>query len=605
MFDFIAEINTINSKSELNNEIFNSIDVYKKLNFNTNIIESENSKFVYLTKHSNTNSVFENEKYIVLIFGYCFTRINNSENSEKKRLFAENIADFYNKYQSEITKFIKGSYSVLIFEKEKKILNIFTDEFNLRKVYYAKINDKLLITNSLSVFPKYSENYFSKLNQKSLLEYYLFDFDLNNDTFIENVKVLDSGSHLKYSDNQISIKNYWNIFDHYNNLTPVLDKKASIIRIEKILKQNIKMYAENSEKTAFALTGGYDSRTNLALLNGNLKDKFFYSYGIKESFDVKISKKIASKFKLNFKSFLMDGDFEKKFDENAEISVGIGDGESEMNRANYIFAYKNIYKNYDYILTGLFGSELIKRPTSLGGYIDKNVKSILLSSNLEETFNEIIDKIKAKDFINQEVIDKYKNKIFEELKSNKFLNNNYETALKFFYYITGIGISKYFMKEIKVERPFVENLHPFLDIEFVDELLKTPFPWVFNWNTKKSLFENLKIHRFYACIIDMNNPKLANIISTHAYKPKYLLNKIYLPFLIIQYYYYSKKIKKIGIFKSQNLNENFYNKYKNELNIYSQVFNNQNIEYDFKKHMKNFTRLTSIQIWMKKSGIKI
>jgi len=605
MFDFIAEINIDNSKSELKKDFFSLIDVYKKLSYHNNSIELENSRFVYLSKHENTKSVFENNEFVVLIFGYCFTRLKTEELTKKRRLFADDIADLFKKYGNEFYKQIKGSYSIIIFEKSTNKLNVYTDEFNLRKVYYAKSNDKVIISSSLAAFSNYSEKEFSKLNNKSLIEYYLFDFDLNNDTFIENVKVLEAGANLQYFDNELNINEIWNIFEHYKNIKPTLDKKTSIESTEKILKQNMEMYVNDSSKTAFALTGGYDSRTNLALLKENTKNKFFYSYGLNESFDVVISKKIAAKFKLNFKSFVTGDNFDNSFNENADISIAIGDGESEMNRANYIFAYKNIYKNYDYILTGLFGSELIKRPTSLGGYIDKNVKSILLSNDIEATYNKIIEKVKLENFINNDIIEKHKAEIFEELKENKFLNNDYSTSLKFFYYITGIGICKYFMKEIKVERPYVENLHPFLDIEFVDELLKTPFPWVYNWDIKKSLFENLKIHKFYASIISRNNKKLANIISTHAYKPKYLLKNIYLPLLIIQYFYYSRKIKKIGIFRNQNLAYDFYKKHKDDLKKYSEVFNNNDIENEHKKHMKNFTRLTSIQIWMKKNGIKI
>jgi len=556
-------------------------------------------------KNDKNKSVLENNEFVVLIYGYTFTRLKSTELTEKRRLFAEDIASLYGKYGNEFYKQIKGSYSIIIFEKNINKLNVYTDEFNLRKVYYAKSNDKLILSSSLAAFSNYSEKEFSKLNNKSLIEYYLFDFDLNNDTFIENVKVLETGTNLQYFDNELKVNKVWDIFEHYKNLKPTLDKETSIEATEKILKQNMEMYVNDSSKTAFALTGGYDSRTNLALLKENTKNKFFYSYGLNESFDVVISKKIASKFKLNFKSFVTGADFDNSFSENAEISVGIGDGESEMNRANYIFAYKNIYKNYDYILTGLFGSELIKRPTSLGGYIDKNVKSILLSKDIEATYNEIIEKAKSENFINSDIIEKHKSEIFEELKANKFLNNDYSTSLKFFYYITGIGICKYFMKEIKVERPYVENLHPFLDIEFVDELLKTPFPWVYNWDTKKSLFENLKIHKFYATIISRNNKKLSNIISTHAYKPKYLLKSIYLPLLIVQYFYFSRKIRKIGIIRSQNLSFDFYKKHKDDLKQYSEVFNNENIEYEHKKHMKNFTRLSSIQIWLKKNGIKI
>jgi len=270
-----------------------------------------------------------------------------------------------------------------------------------------------------------------------------------------------------------------------------------------------------------------------------------------------------------------------------------------------VYVYKNFIGKYNSILTGLFGSELIKRPTSLGGYIDVHVRDILQSSNIEQCFNQIIEKAKSENFIKIEVIDKYKDQIFEEIKANPFLNNSYNGAHKFFFFITGIGNCKYFMKEIKTERPFVENLHPYLDIEFIELLMQTPFPWLYNWEAKKSLLKNLQIHKFYSYLIHWNNKKLANIITTHSYKPKYLLKKIWLPFLAIQYIYYKKKIKKIGIFKNESLVSDFYKKRKGIFEIYKDIFNQNRLENEQLKHQKDFTKLSSLQIWMNENKLKI
>jgi hypothetical protein len=364
------------------------------------------------------------------------------------------------------------------------------------------------------------------------------------------------------------------------------------------MKKNLDLYISQPDKTAFALTGGFDSRTNLALLGDKAEKCFFYSYGLKESYDVKLSGKIGRKLKLNFKAFPMDENYEKGFDDDAEMAILLGDGSSEMSRANYVYVYKNFIGKYHSILTGLFGSELIKRPTSLGGYIDVHVRDILNCQDLEQCFNQIIEKAKSQNFFKPEIIDEYKDQILSDIKINPFLNNQFKSALKFFFFIAGIGNCKYFMKEIKTERPFVENLHPYLDIEFIELLMKTPFPWLYNWEAEKSLLKNLKIHKFYSYLIYWNNKKLADIITTHSYKPKYLLKKIWIPFLAIQYFYYKKKIKKIGIFKNDNLIFEFYTRRKEIFSRYSSVFNQNFIENERLKNAKEFAKLSSLQVWL-------
>jgi hypothetical protein len=605
MFDFFAEINFKEKETKLSDDFFENQEVYKKLPHKAYQTEFNNSKFLWLSKFDDTDSVFENDQYITLIYGYVFTRLDAELKIGTKRLTAQGISTLYLEHNQEITNYIKGSFSILIFDKQRSEVIVFTDKFNIKNIYYSYANDQLLVSSSLSAFSHYSPENFSKANVKSILEYYLFDFDLVNESFIENVNTLPSSTMLFADKTGINKKTYWSIFDRFDNTEPVYNQYDGIKEIEKLMKKNLKLYLGNPDKTAFALTGGYDSRTNLALLNGSLDENFFYSYGLEESYDIRLAKKVAKELNLNFKAFKMDDNYAKSFDEDAEIAIALGDGASEMNRANYVYVYKDLFNTYDQILTGLFGSELIKRPTSLGGYIDINIRDLLLTNNVDECFEKIIERAKEENFIKSDIIDKYKDQILTDLKSNKFIVNEYEGARKFFFFITAIGNCKYFMKEVKTERPFVENLHPYLDIEFIELLMKTPYPWVYNWETKKSLLENLKIHKFYAYLIHRNNKKLSNIISTHAYKPKYLLRKIYLPFLIFQFLYYRRKIKKIGIFRNEEVIWDFYQKRKKVFPKFESLFNQQNIENEHTKHLKDFTQLSSLQIWMNNNNITL
>jgi len=605
MFDFFIEI--IYSGSSIfpkQKKIFFSENLCDENNCYQKRIEKKNINIAVLSKDEQFSSFFDTNEYTVLIYGYCFTRLDG-QIKNKRRLYANDILDLYEVEGKNITSVIKGSYSILIYNNKQNSIEVFTDELNLRNVYYAKNDDKLILSSSLSAYTNYSKKDFDTVNLKSVIEYALFDFDLVNETFIKGVKSIPPASHLHYSGKKILIKQYWDIFSEFKNTKPVLNEEKSFEKVESLLKQNLALYLSKPKKTAFALTGGYDSRTNLALLNGKFGSGYYYSYGVDGSYDIKFAKIVASKLKLNYNAFILNNSFANSFDKNAEIAIDMGDGIAEMSRANYIYVFKKITNKFDYILTGLFGSELIKRPTSLGGYIDKNIQSLLLSNNIKTTFDEIIQKAKSTAFINPEIIEKYKSEIYIDLIKNKYINNEYKGAQKFFFFITGKGIRKYFMKEIKVERAFVENLHPFFDIEFIQLLLKTPFPWLYNWEAKKSLLENLKIHKFYAKLIHDNNKKLSNIPSTHAYKPKYLLKKLYLPFLVLQYIYYRPKIKTAGIFKNEKLIWSFYKNRKATIKEYGQIFINENIEKNYLKHQKEFGKLISLQVWMRNNKLNI
>lgn len=604
MFDFFIETGKNLSNNSLDKDLFYSAEFCNKKRCHSLSINLDNFKAIMLGKDEKFPEVLQTDDYIVMIFGYCFSRSKN-ENNQVIRLQADDLFKIYKKYDQEIVHQIKGSYVLIIFNSKSNSLNIFTDELNIRNVYYAQQDNKLLISNTLSSFIKHSAKDFSVVNTKSVLEYALFDFILTNETFIKQINCLAPASHLNYQNNQLKITQYWDIFSAFNKQSSELTEKESFEQINQLLKKNLAAYLSDPKKTAFALTGGYDSRTNLALLNGKHSHGYYYSYGIKGSYDIKFAQKVAKKLNLNFKPFILDHRFAEDFPVNALTAIKVGDGMVEMSRANYIHAFKEVGKDFDYILTGLFGSELIKRPTSLGGYIDKNIQSLIFSTNFDASYETIIEKALENGCVNKDLLKIHKSEILNDLKSNKYIYNQYPDAQKYFFYMVGWGMRKYFMKEIKAERLFVENLHPYMDIEFIELLLKTPFPWVYNWGKKKSLFDNLKIHKFYAQLMQMNNKKLNNIPTTHAYKPKYLLNKLYLPLLIGQYIYLRRKIKKIGIFNNTKLMKNFYEQEKHKIEEYNVLFNNEEIVRNYPSGIKNFNKLISLQIWMKENKLEL
>ncbi len=606
MFDFILELAAKDTKSFAGNNLFT---IEQNSDFGTcynKTVTHDNFNLYAVGKQEQFRDIHEDEKHVVFVYGYAFDRLS-SDVQDKKRLFAKDLCNLYEKQELKLPHFIKGSYVIAVYDKSNEMLNAFSDEMNIRNVYYGQTKDgSLVISSSLSAFSKYSSEDFSEVNKKSIIEYALFDSDLSDETFLKNVKFIEPGSIFQYSkENGIKIEKFWNIFEAFKSDKPEMSEEESFGKIEDLLKKNLALYLSEPDKTAFALTGGYDSRTNLALLQGKHDNGFFYSYGSADTYDIRFARLVAKKLKLNYNAFILKEEFDRDFNKDATFAIEMGDGLAEVNRANYVFVYKQMTSKFDHILTGLFGSELIKRPTSLGGYIDKNVQSLLLSDNIRATYDEIIEQFKQAAHINPNIVEQYKEEIFADIQKNKYINNEFSGAQKFFFYITGLGVRHYFSKELKVERPYIENLHPFLDIEFIELLLKSPFPWLYNWEIKKNLMKNLKIHKFYARMIHRNNKKLSNLPTTHAYRPAFLVHSIALPLLIMQYLYYQPKIKNAKAFKLDDKIWRFYEAKKEAIKQYSNMFVNKNIENCFTKKQKEFNKLISVQVWLERNQLRI
>ena len=583
-------------------------EVYKKLTYHKRLSEHPHASIVSLYKREpDALSFFEDERVEVYIFGYCFPRMDSHLFKEQKRLTASQLAFAYREQHQHMLKQLKGSFSVLILDKEKRQLQLFTDPLNVRPAYYYQKGSRLAVSTSQSAIVQYMQSMGEEpeIDEVSVMEYYLFEYGLGHQTYIRSVSCMPPGGWLSFTKEEgRKERQYWNAFEDLKNFKIEYKEEEGLDKLEEVLKHNIDLYLSGGRPTAVALTGGFDSRTNLALLGDRAKDFLFYSYGIADTYDMTIPQEIAQKTGLRYKPIYLHRKYQEQYSRNARQAIGMGDGIAEANRANYLYAFRELGKEYDSILTGLFGSELIKHPTSVGNFINQRSKRLLNSQQPAEEWKKIIEEAKSDGFIQPEMLKKHGAELEERVLNNPYLMNDHPMQVKYFYFLLMVGVRKYFMKEIKVERPYVENLHPFLDIEFVEMLLKTPFPWVYHWTGKKDLVKSLQTHRLYVSLIHRNRPELTNILSTHGYKPRYLLHNATLPLMSLQYWYYKDRIKAKSSFKSL---EPVW-KYFREQPVngkYQRLIDNHQLRALRDQDTKNNIKLSSLQHWFAANEITL
>lgn len=603
LFDFIAFIDPSKNLSDeppaqVKNP-FAALEHYASLSYHVQEASSEHARVISLHKHPNeTPSVFRDDALEIYIFGYCFTRLRSDRFPEKGRLDAERIAQCYRTWGTDFVREIKGSFAILLVDKSARQYHVYTDPLNVKPVYYYQEGSQLVVSSALSALlhHRQEEGLPMELNYPAIIEYYLFEYPLNDDTYLQAVQTVPAGGRLRFSSEGLEVATYWNAFEELNNFTIVHRGEAAIDTLETVLKQNLELYWFDPARTAVALTGGYDSRTNLALLGDKAQESLLYSYGTVDTYDLSIPQRIAQRLNLNYRPIPLDEDYRREFNENARLAISLGDGIAEANRGNYLYAFKRIGQEYDYILTGLFGSELIKHPTSVGNFINQETKQLLETDDAESHLDAMLESAATEGYLDADVVRKYGDVVKQRVLTNPYIVNDHPLPIKYFYYLLMVGIRKYFMKEIKVERPFVENLYPFFDLEFIETLLQTPFPWIHHWAGKKNLIKSIETHRFYVAIIQRNQPKLADILSTHGYTPRYLLSRFSLPLVTLQYLYYKNKIRAKGSFRSRTPVWEYLERYPPSDHTYGIIRPDalQRTAAD----AKNVIKLASLQQWL-------
>ncbi len=603
LFDFIAFVDTKDPLTPVDS-VGTRRGAYP-LSYHSQESSTEYTQVISLHKHADESySVYRDDALEVYIFGYCFTRLDSQRFTEKSRLSAQRVAQCYQEWGTAFLSEIKGSFAILLLEKATRTAHVFTDPLNVRPVYYYQQGSQLVVSTALNALLRHrqSQSLPTEINRAAVIEYYLFEYPLNDDTYVRSVHTVPAGGWLHFSGEGLRVKTYWNVFERLNNFRIAYRESAAVDRLEELLKKNLALYLSDPARTAVALTGGYDSRTNLALLGDAARDYLLYSYGTAGTYDLSIPQEIAQSLRLNYRAFHLDDRYLRDFDENARLAIELGDGLAEANRGNYLYVFKQLAQDYDYILTGLFGSELIKHPTSVGNFINQATKQLLEADDPARQVDAMLDKAATDGYLDAEAVRAHGDEVKQRVLTNPYIVNDHPLPVKYFYYLLMVGIRKYFMKEIKVERPFVENLHPFFDLEFIETLLQTPFPWIHHWEGKKNLIKSIETHKFYVSIIHRNQPQLASILSTHAYTPRYLLHRFSLPVVALQYLFYKGKIRAKENFKSSTPVLDYLTRHPASDRSYG-IFNPEKL-HPAAADTKSVIKLASLQQWLDKNLIE-
>ena len=577
---------------------FRSSDAHKKLMYAEQEYPSDDAYLMSLLKRQNDrDAVYEDDTMTVFLFGYCFARLDSGHFSDITRLSARQWGKAYQELGDDLLEEVKGSFSVLLFHKTNRELLLFTDPLSVRPLYYLQHESTLVASTTLGAVVQWmhEQGLSPTLNEPAVIEYNLFEYVLNEDTYIQSVYTLPAGGKLRYTPQGLETEQYWNLMERLSNFHVQYNELEATERLEEVMKKNLDLYLFNPERTAVALTGGYDSRTNLALLGNRSKDFLFYSYGTEDTYDLSIPQKIADTLSLRFKAIHLDQQYLHSFNKNADLAIALGDGIAEANRANYLYAFKELGKGYDYILTGLFGSELIKHPTSVGNFISQDMRNLLAAEQPEAYVDELLRRAE-KDAFSKEMIARHRETVKERLLTHPYVVNDHTFPIRYFYFLLGVGVRQYFSKEIKVERPFVENLHPFFDLEFIEVLMKTPFPWIYHWEGKRNLVKSIRTHKFYVSVIRRNHPKLTRMLSTHGYTPYYLLYKPLLPLLSVQYLYYKDRIKSKGSFRSSEAVWTYFKQFEPTISTHGPSMKSPD-------NVKNLIKVSSLKRWLDKYAV--
>jgi asparagine synthase (glutamine-hydrolysing) len=351
--------------------------------------------------------MLSNSKKNIIFFNgeiYNYLELRGLLNTNlKSNSDTEVLINLIEKFGTDILNKVKGMFSIIIYNFEKKEILLIRDRFGMKPLYYFE--DKNFFIASSEIKPIINFNQTSQFNDAAFGDFFFKGY-MHHDkkTFFKEIFQLESSSLLRIRNGKKYFRSFWQIKANTNHEDSFKETKN---KIENLFSITMKEHMISDVEVGSFLSGGNDSSTISLYAKKNQKNLKTFTYDF-EFYDVlkncesRVSKIFAKKNNLeNFTQFISFKDIEDNFDKVIKIV------ETPITSIRLIAFYK-LYglardKNIKVMLEGHGGDELLGgyKYNWLPGFVDNNYRNFNTEKFIHKIFSKKnINQIGFKNLVN-------------------------------------------------------------------------------------------------------------------------------------------------------------------------------------------------------------
>ena len=452
-----------------------------------------------------------NKEIKIIIDGIILPRDNIAD--EVKLLSAGDLmADLFAKYKTDIGRYIKGIYSLIIIEDDKFYL--FADHFGIQKFFYYVKGHNFLFSNNLKLV---SNELKFEFDYEMLAVYALAFHYIGGKTAFKDINYNEPAAKIEF------IKKLK--FGHYWKAEKLLELRKNSLPYNEIARYFTKILYSNldylkADKISLSITGGNDTRNLLAALMKLNLSPHLYTYGDIRSYDAVIALNIAKKTGLNH-SIYNSVPTTDKFTSEAEEIIIKGNSLASIHRAHRLKAVKNESVDNEIMLLGTMGGEFIR-----GVHYDDYIIASLfkkLWKNRHDQKRIIREALNAKFFRCRNL---NLDKIVSILHSEPYFSD--DIPENEFFLLSHITARLHDAQDINLYNHYIPQLVLFLDIDYLELIFSSDNTFLDKKKIKNKWIRRAQNPLFASNLLKNLFPDMLDIEYTGHYKPKdVLFNKYY------------------------------------------------------------------------------
>ncbi|SEP97537.1 asparagine synthase (glutamine-hydrolysing) [Virgibacillus subterraneus] len=251
---------------------------------------------------------YDDEKMWLVFNGeiYNYLELRNELQAEGYEFTTESdtevIAALFSKHKEDAFQFLRGMFSILIWDKELGTLYGARDPFGIKPLFYHEMGEGIVFASEKKSITLMMED--EKVNSEALQHYLSFQFAPEPMTMTVGINKVEPGHYfIKKPNDPIAFKQYWSA-----TFNPILmEKEDWIKRIQDVMYDSVSKHMRSDVPVGSFLSGGIDSTIIVAMakrINPNIKT---FSVGFeREGYsEIDVAKETADKLDVENISYII------------------------------------------------------------------------------------------------------------------------------------------------------------------------------------------------------------------------------------------------------------------------------------------------------------
>ncbi len=413
-----------------------------------------------------------------------------------------------------------GFFYLLYLDANSPIVRVYSSLFGILPLYYYESRDQILVSSSIRLILD-SVKKDLPVDKQYILERTLFNYGLFNRTYFVGIKLLKA-NHYAEIDSGVKEVSQFDATDLYT--ADPQKGKPTLERLSDFFVRNTEKYL-GEEEYALSFTGGFDGRSLLGVSKYFGRNFFTYSFGSEDSRDVLLPLSQSATIGVRFTPIYLDAEYLAKWSYTfGRELIEKTEGYASFARAHYLYAAKQLSLKANYIITGNFGSELLRALHNSGVMISKELIEFFRRDN--GSWEKEWAASPRLSVLRKAGLGVGIQQVIEEAHQFKATYSGLNRNQLLYVYLLNEIFRKYFGPEVCMQRYFLFNRAPFLDYDFIKELFATyysgPYSDFFTDNPAK----RAKGQLLYAYIMKRTYPLLLRLMTGKGYRPDSLLGEL-------------------------------------------------------------------------------